>query len=491
MQQRSSQTYSPGTDSDYITVVKDKSQIGQMQEGYNNRVNDFLEKNGAITERRTDWQNKLDTDFMADPRHVSEAEFREIAKMNNDAYKNRFAADYERISRAKGGGKIGPEHVTGYAEEMNGFAQKKGGKIRDMFDKGPAYFNDPKNRAEIFQAMAQEQKYVSRMESLDDYLRAQEGLPPRNRGKTLAARGSNRAPSNATTIREAHAASDASRFAAMEDLAETMGDVAKKNPAFRTSAADDIAKIVEGLPPARRQAALTRLRSAHGAGFVDEIVEASRASGRAPGGGVLDDIARTADDAISPGAIDDIAKGGMRGALGKGATAIAEAVGHLGTAYDVYSATSQLNDYYDAIQKARDPNTSDEEADAAFARAQEIANALIEAGVIGAIVESSPAAAIAWGTWTISRHGGQWILDNTQTGQRINRAVTEYAGRHVTAWDRASDWWTGKTEEREAHAQALCDKFMAASATSGSRRVAVSGCWTSVMRSDAATPSRT
>lgn len=30
--------------------------------------------------------------------------------------------------------------------------------------------------------MAQEQKYVSRLEALDDYLRAQEGLPPRNRG---------------------------------------------------------------------------------------------------------------------------------------------------------------------------------------------------------------------------------------------------------------------------------------------------------------------
>jgi hypothetical protein len=462
VQKRTSEVFSPGTDSDYITVVKDKNQIAQMQDGYNKRVNEFLERNNVPTEGRTDWQRKLDTDFMADPRHVSPEEFRDIAKMNNDAYKNRFAADYERISRARDGTKIGPEHVTGYAEEMNDFARKKGTKIDDMFAKGPSYFNDPAKRAEAFQAMAQEQKYISRMESLDDYLRAQEGLPPRNRGATLAAQGANRAPSNAAMIREAHASADVSRFGAMEDLAETMGEVAKKNPAFRATAADDIAKIVEGLPPVRRQSALNRIRAAQGAGFVDDIIAASKSSGRTPPGGVLDDLARSGIGDLKPGALDDLAKGGMRSAIGKGVTALMDAVGRLGAAVDVYTAISQLNEYYDALAKARDPNTSDEEAAAAFAKAQALANALAEAGIIGAIVEASPMAAAAWGTWTLTRHGGEWILANTETGQSINRATTEYLGRHINAWDRAWDWYTGKAEEREEHVRSMCSKLVAA-----------------------------
>ena len=45
------------------------------------------------TEGRTDWQRKLDTDFMADPRHVSPEELRDIAKMNNDANKLQASDD--------------------------------------------------------------------------------------------------------------------------------------------------------------------------------------------------------------------------------------------------------------------------------------------------------------------------------------------------------------------------------------------------------------
>ncbi len=470
VQQRSSNRFSPGTDSDYITMVDSKDQIEQMQQGYNDRVNKFLKDSKVDVEPRNNWHNKLDTDFMADPSKIKTAEeFRDIARMNNDAYKSRFAAEYERISRAGDGTKIGPDHVNGYLDEMNDFAGNKANKIDDLLAKGPSYMNDPRNRAKIYQAMAQEQKYVSRLESLDDYLRAQEGLPPRSRGLSSSRLGSNRSPHNAANTRAGHGLADAGRMSALEDIAETMGQVAKKNPRFNPNAADDIARIVEGLPPNRRAGVLARIRANNGAGFVDDILEASVRARRLPQGSasLADDLARAgskADDAAraAAGALDDVPSGAIRRALGKGATQIMIGLGRLGGAFDAASAAAQLNEYYKAIMKARDLNTSDADADAAFARAQEIANQLIEAGVLGAIIEANPAAALAFGTWILTRHGGQWILENTETGQIINRIAGELADRHVSAWDRAGDWWTGKDKEREEHVRSLCGKFMKA-----------------------------
>ncbi|MCB1436874.1 MAG: hypothetical protein KDJ46_06845 [Rhodobiaceae bacterium] len=459
VQKSSSKSFSPGTDSDYITMVKDKKQIANMQRGYNSRVNEFLANNG-VESGRTDWHNKLDTDFMADPRHITDpADFRDIAKMNNDAYKNRFAAEYEKISRAKDASRIGPAHVNGYMEEMNDFAAKKSGHIDDMLAKGPSHFSDPANRAELFRTMAQEQKYISRLEALDDHLRAQEGLPPRGRGNTLAAQGSARGPGTALATKEAHASAAASRLGAMEDIAETMSQVARKNPSFNPNAADDIAKIIEGLPSERRAGALARIRANDGQKMVDSIVSASTKSGRIPAGkpGLGEALAKGIK-----GAPDPVPGAGMRKLLGDGAAKVMEVVGRLGAAYDVASAAFQLNDYYKNIMLALDPTTSAEEADAALTRAEKIAKGLAEAGIIGAITEASPTAAVALGTWTLTRHGGEWILANTKTGQKINRFATGFFRMNLEAWDAARDWWTGKAEKDEEHARNMCSKFMQA-----------------------------
>lgn len=197
----------------------------------------------------------------------------------------------------------------------------------------------------------------------------------------------------------------------------------------------------------------TPLPNLHGQGAADDLARAAgKSDDLARAAGKSDDLARAA------GALDDVPTSGIRGALGKGATTLMEGIGRLGAGYDVYSAGSQLNDYFDAINKARDPNTSDEEAAEAFAKAQDIANALAEAGIIGAISEAYPPAAAVLGVWTVTRHGGEWILENTETGQRINRATEEYLGRHVTAWDR---FW-GKNKQNEANRRRLCQKMRAA-----------------------------
>ncbi|MCL4764734.1 MAG: hypothetical protein KJZ80_00695 [Hyphomicrobiaceae bacterium] len=471
VQQRTSQTFSPGTDSDYITVVQSKDQIKQMQGGYNSRVNEFLKQSGAPVPTRDNWHNKLDTDFMADPRVVTDpAEFREIGKMNNDAYKNRFAAEYERISRAKDGSKIGPQHVSGYTEEMNAFAQKKGSKIEDLLGKGPGYFSDPAHRAEIFRTMAQEQKYTSRLESLDDFLRKQEGLPPRNRGTTIAELGSKRSPHNVAAIREAHAAADASRLGAMEDLAETMGQVAKKNPAFNPDMADDIAKILEGLPADRRAGVLARIRSNSGPGLVDDILHASARAGRlSPGSASLaDDLARaggSADDAARAASkLDDLAKSGFGHKRLAAAADALDALGKAATAADVALAAGQLKDYFEKMERALDPATPKDEAQALLEEAQELRKSLAETGALTALVERYPAVAAIYGAWTVACAAGEWMsptpeADALLRGSSLPRTCLD---RHISAWDSARDWWSGKTEERAEHVRSLCGKFMKA-----------------------------
>ncbi len=439
--------FSPGTDSDYITVVKNKDGIAKMQSGYNDRVNDYmresLQGSGEAYTPKNDWQKKLDTDFMADPRHVSADEFRDIAKMNNDAYKNRFAADFERISRTGDGGKISTRHVSGYAGEMIDFTDKKSHLIDDMF-KNPAQFNDPRNRAKVFQRMAQEQKYTSRLEALDDYLRNQEGLPPRNRamtpdGKSIAAKGAMRDPKNVDAIRDAHAATAKSRNQAIADLTESIAEAAKNNPDFaRTAAVDDLTRLVDRLPPAERSAALDALKQRNPnlgnrvAAAIDNLP-----SSAAKGASSADDLAR------ATGQIDDAAKAGLMRKGLDGAIKSMEVLGRIATAADVASAASRLKDYLETIKKATwDPSLTNAEADALFEKASGLAKDLMEAGGLGVLMEASPAAAAAWGTWTLTRHGGEWILNNTETGQSLNRAV---AAAMDDLW---RDWEviTGQTE---------------------------------------------
>lgn len=472
VQERTSDTFSPGTDSDYITEVTSKDQIGRMQEGYNKRVNDYLKESlrDSAPQASSTWHNKLDVDFMADPDVITDPqEFREIAAMNNDAYKSRFAAQYERISRAKDGSKIGPEHVTGYMDEMNAFAGKKSRKIEELLAKGPAHFSDPANRAELFRAMAQEQKYVSRLESLDDFLRAQEGLPPRNRGVTSAKLGSNRAPGNAANIRSGHALADAARMDALEDLAETMGQVAKKNPSFNANAADDIAKIVESLPPERRAGVLTRLRANGSPGLVEDIVDASRRAGRMPPGSSLaDDVARAGskfDEAADiANKLDDLADAGMgRRGLRAAITAL-EAIGKAADAVEVGVAAGQLMALFGKMDTALDPDTPPEQVSLLLEEIRRTANELRDSAALGAITQRYPLVAAVYGAWTVGCITTELAtadsgIDPALLGESQNDSCLD---RHTQALWRLSDELSGRAAVADANRAATCARLISA-----------------------------
>jgi protein-tyrosine-phosphatase len=184
----------PGTDSDYITKVKSGQQIQDMQADYNRQVNEYLQKHKVTSVDRADWHNKLDTDFMADPKGVSQAEFERIAEMNNDAYSRRRAAAWEYKSRNPEAGPISQRETRDYVEEMEDFRNKKKGQIEDLQRRGDIE-RGTLDEGKLIQKQAQQQKYDSRIGEADARYRADHGLSEAdNRTQRLAKDGAIREP---------------------------------------------------------------------------------------------------------------------------------------------------------------------------------------------------------------------------------------------------------------------------------------------------------
>lgn len=297
-----SKIFMPGTDSDYIIKnVTSVEQVERMQASYNRQIDADLKKNGVLDEPGANWHNKLDVDFMAHPEKISQAEFEKVAKANNDAYKRRAAAEYEALSRTPDGAKVGPDHVVAYAEEMKDFAMKKRGLL-DAAKSDPHFFSDSAHRADIHRKMAQQQKYIERIESLTDTVRKQNGLRPIDRNPNIdpyqavktpngdivyrrgvpldkdgfvlldkdvrrpresgsaAARGAVRSPDNLLKIQAGDAVAKNSLNRGLVELSETYAELWKKDFWFRREAARDIATIAADLPPSEKGVLLESIR---------------------------------------------------------------------------------------------------------------------------------------------------------------------------------------------------------------------------------------
>jgi len=84
-----------------------------------------------------------------------------------------------------------------------------------------------------------------------------------------------------------------------------------------------------------------------------------------------------------------------------------------------------------------DPSITDEEADEYFREAHEAAKSMAMGGAMGALFTKVPAAGALYMSWTLSYEGTQYILSNTETGQRLNRHVFEYFDRNMLAYEDA------------------------------------------------------
>ena len=231
------------------------------------------------------------------------------------------------------------------------------------------------------------------------------------RDPSIAKLGSRRATDAFRTTAAANAVAQNSLENAVERLAQSTAEAARRNPSFAASAADDIATLLADFPPARKGAFLETIARNQGDDFAREVAAAMRNQHRA---------------ALRAGASS------IRAWAGRMLTAL-QAVG---VGYEVYQAGSALKDYAEALQAAMDPNLSDAEADALFAKAQAAAARMVLAGGLGTLFELNPKLGAAMGAFVISFYGTRVILENTETGQKIDLAVTDFIDRHTQAAER-------------------------------------------------------
>ena len=464
VQTRTSKKYSPGTDSDYITKVKSEAQIAKMQQSYNRRINGYLERHGLSDGARNDWHNSLDTDFMADPSEMSEAQFKRISKMNNDAYKRRLAADYERIVRsnqklkeaiAEGTTPAGaapeilrPEHFTEYAQEMKDLQAKKAALIEKMTANRRAIESNTDLNSRLKILMAQEQKYISRIEATIKNLRAQEGLPALdpNAGPSLAQRGSKRARSNYGVIEHAHSMSETSLNKALRQLSESIAEAAERNPKTfnAANAAKDISILTRNMPELERQALLKQMKNRFSPEFHKMVTEeigkrpafVKSAPVAEPTGPTVRDRVRglkeraQAMDAKlqrSLGVSDDLSgMGARRAKYNRKADKAMKRLGKVALVATGYAIAQYATTYFTSMRNAMDPNISDEQKEQYYAEAYQAAMGVAHLGGAGVLMEMFPTVGAAYIAYTLSNEAGMWIVRETETGQALNSWTAEF-----------------------------------------------------------------
>lgn len=509
VQQSTSTTYSPGTDSDYIVKTNGADPVGQvqtMQSRYNDHVNSYLDEalssEGYHHTPKDNWHNSLDVDFMADPANVTDEQFRQIAELNNDAYTRRGSAEFERRSRM-GGVEVTPEQFTDYANEMQDFIDKKQGYLNDIqneIKKNPRALSDPKTLARQHRLMAQEQKYISRIEAADELLRKQEGLPPRPKPKgppiydiiedgkgnavirkrptgTVAQMGSKRSPSNrpATVVGSSLAENSIQR--AVTDLSESMTDAAAKNPSKWPNSQAQIAEFADRMPPSAKGQLLERVAARREASALQQILResgdlddagmaAARAQARRVGNeysrGVAQEmqarvrasrpsLAAQADSRLRGmlGVTDDagdIARlRGLRGTVNRGAASLMsgmERVGTLGTVAEVYGALNTSYSIFSNVSRARDPNTSAAEARELYQQARNDMARLGTQGLLAGVSYASPTVGAMIGGYEMGYAAGRVFLDNTAIGQSIDQAALTAFDSTMILGENVSDWFT-------------------------------------------------
>ena len=514
-------TASPGTDSDFIIKVESPDQVKRIQDSYNRRINTFLAEHG-VAARSDKWQERLDTDFMADPNHVSQADFEKIAKMNNDAYRRREAAQYEAIVRAEIPGKVSPEQFRAYGEEMRDFVGKKQHLLAELRDKPDLMRTDPGKAAEFHRLMAQEQKYIDRVEGAASLLRRQEGLPPDEsnrpryavgkdangnlvmtkvvydadgavmvsklpRGplldengkpvmRSLAQQGAQRSPDNYRPTAIASATAGHSTDRALSSLAEGLALAAAKSPEFQASAARDIAALTEKMPPAAKSALIDRVRRATGDAMAQNVATAmqERMLAQKPSGGEPSAGKKTLDDGVTRvlGISDELGPQAsqLRRSFNTQASKALSALEALGRLKDFYDNAMLTKTVVTEMQKLVDPSLSPEERKKVEDGLKDTWWELVKGQGFSQILARSPTVAAMFGTWSLAFDGTGFLLENTETGQKLSAALVaatiDTTDRHVRHAGEAIDdlrEYFGRETQRSRQAQQdqeLLDRYL-------------------------------
>jgi hypothetical protein len=482
--------FSPGTDSDYIIKVKSGDPVGDvrsMQRLYNTNVNRFLELSLGTQQarafHRTDWHNRLDVDFMVDPKYVSAKQFKEIAELNNAAYSRRLAADYERVSRTPFPERISDAHFRDYAVQMRDLESIKRAHIEEI------RANPAKLRTSgpiLHQLMALEQKYIERIEAANVALRKQAGLPiakppyaephweirvnakgetvmTHRTSETIAARGAVRDPANFRMTSTASSLAPLTGQRALSNLAESMVEANVKNARSGTivrnltDVGQDVGKMVASLPDAEKGRLIETLRRQHGDKVAAKIVEGMRKEYKTTPGNPLDNKLKNA-----LGVSDDVRQmSSLRRSVNEFAgktLKIVQKLGRLGDFMLLKDALTAYSTYVSSMAEAWDPNLTSEEREALLLKAEESALSMAQSGGMGVLFARVPTLGAAYVAWTVGYTGGRFILENTAIGQWIDFQADQYAERLLASYDAAYDKLTellGGTSEAMARQDQL------------------------------------
>ncbi len=162
-------SYSPGTDSDFITNSPDgKMNVSQIEKTIGDYNADMNKKLGTTN---VDYAKQVNTDFMANQSQMSAEDFAKVSKLNNDAYKRQGAAAYEAKVRNEGS-TITVDEALDYQKEMRDLISKKHDQISDLNAKlGQSLKADPDGllpetrnlKAELQIRQQQQAKYIERL----------------------------------------------------------------------------------------------------------------------------------------------------------------------------------------------------------------------------------------------------------------------------------------------------------------------------------------
>jgi hypothetical protein len=274
-------SYDAGTDSDFITNATSVEQVKAIQRDFNKEFEAHLIKEKLDISKNKDWTAINDIDFMVDPDGVDRKTFKEISKIQNDAYSDPDSARYEKKSR--NGEQLTPKEIAAYKDEMRRFIDKKKKKSIKLSEELMEMKKNPNfnktgtkewkqrqlKEAKLQQINAQNSKYHDRAIHANQRLSGMYGANISS--SSLPNRAKNRAPSleisaEKRAIDSATVNSINKHLSAQSDMNEALllSVQATEEPQNAKEIQKRIEKITKDLTPSQKGEFIQRIKNSEG-----------------------------------------------------------------------------------------------------------------------------------------------------------------------------------------------------------------------------------
>jgi hypothetical protein len=451
----------PGAPDQQITA-KD---VANARQSFNDRVNAYLKDNGLEPLENPSRQLKADN-MPAEgitPQEAS-ASANYLNKDGGTAYSDPVAADVEAYLRGAGPKPSSLVDWGRYVSEQQRQIMNHDhtDHLTDEITKGAnaekgsqEYIDAQTKKGEVQLEAEQTGKYQERINRTATAVGKEFGTPADLPGTIGRAASelvtANRGPSMSPIAAIVDSLRENTTLRNTESFVDTVARIAQQNPELRAEANQAIAEATRNLSPSQRGAIVERIGSdaaLGGENAASQLAEAMRnnpvpdtgqqlnskltqpaaakpdepqlgASPEGKPGNIVSTIDEAAGNAIGVGELGaeaGIARQGLN-TLGGGAATV------LGTALTAKQLGQNIGEYAEGISRGMDSNTTDKEASQGFQQAQNAANNTAILGTVGAAAAASPV--IVGGTLTGigAYQGTRHVLENTETGKKVDAAV--------------------------------------------------------------------